>query len=139
MAGANLIYGAGMFESGITFDYGQLLVDNEIAGLIKRFVQGIPVTEETLALDVIHEVGPKGDYLSCSHTMRHMRETATPLLLDRRVRVEWAADGATDLYTRGVQEARRVLAEHAVEPLPDDVQVEMAGIVEQAEAAMAIA
>jgi trimethylamine--corrinoid protein Co-methyltransferase len=138
LAGANLIYGAGMFESGITFDYGQLLIDNEIASLIKRFVNGMPVNDETLAVDLIHEIGPKGDYLSCDHTMRHMRETSMPLLFDRRTREEWSADGSTDIYQRATEEARRVLAEHVVEPLPDDVQAKMQEIVDRAEAAMSV-
>jgi trimethylamine--corrinoid protein Co-methyltransferase len=137
LAGANLIYGAGMFESGITFDYGQLLIDNEIAAIIRRYVQGIPVNEETLAVDLIHEIGPKGDYLSCDHTMKHMRETILPPLFDRRVRQEWQADGATDLYARATEESRRVLAEHAVEPLTESVQNEIRGIVDQVESALA--
>jgi trimethylamine---corrinoid protein Co-methyltransferase len=137
LAGANLIYGAGMFESGITFDYGQLLIDNEIAAIIRRYVQGIPVNEETLAVDLIHEIGPKGDYLSCDHTMKHMRETILPPLFDRRVRQEWQADGATDLYARATEESRRVLAEHVVEPLPESVQNEIRGIVGQVESALA--
>jgi len=128
LAGANLIYGAGMFESGLTFDYGQLLMDNEFAGLIKRFVQGMPVNEETLALDLIHEIGPKGDYLSCDHTMAHMHETATPRLFDRRVRAEWEADGGTSVYQRATEEAERVLREHQVPSLPDEATAEMDAI-----------
>jgi trimethylamine---corrinoid protein Co-methyltransferase len=137
LAGANLIYGAGMFESGITFDYGQLLIDNDIAAIIRRYVRGIPVNEETLAVDLIHEIGPKGDYLSCGHTMKHMRETILPPLFDRRVRQEWEADGATDIYTRATEESRRVLAEHVVEPLPESVQAEIRGIVDEVETVLA--
>ena len=61
LAGANLIYGAGMIESGVTFDCGQLVMDNEIARMIKHVVNGIPVDDETLAVEDIAGVGPFGD------------------------------------------------------------------------------
>jgi trimethylamine--corrinoid protein Co-methyltransferase len=128
LAGANLIYGAGMFDSGITFDYGQLVMDNEFMRLIKRFMIGVPVEEETMAIDLIDEIGPKGDFLSCDHTMRHMHETATPKLFERRVRAEWEADGATTIHERATKEAERILMEHVVEPLPDDVTAQMDAI-----------
>ncbi len=68
-----MIYGPGMLESGITFDYGQLVLDCEIARMIKHTLQGIPVNDDTLAIDTIKEVGPGGDYLMHEHTFNHMR------------------------------------------------------------------
>ena len=64
LAGANLIYGLGMIEMGMTIDYGQMVMDNEFARMIKYVVQGIPVNDETLALDVVEELGPTGRYLA---------------------------------------------------------------------------
>jgi trimethylamine--corrinoid protein Co-methyltransferase len=58
-----MIYGSGMLESGITFDYGQLVLDCEMARMIKHTVQGFPVTDDSLALDVIKEIGPGGHFL----------------------------------------------------------------------------
>ncbi|UCH98684.1 MAG: trimethylamine methyltransferase family protein, partial [Candidatus Aminicenantes bacterium] len=63
LAGANMIYGLGMLESGITFDFGQLVLDAEFARMIKHVVKGIPVDDETLAINVIKETGPFGDFL----------------------------------------------------------------------------
>ena len=53
LSGCNVIYGSGMLEMGITFDLAQLVLDNEVAGLIKRAVRGIEVNDETLSLDTI--------------------------------------------------------------------------------------
>jgi trimethylamine--corrinoid protein Co-methyltransferase len=64
LAGANLIYGLGMLESGVTFDFGQLVMDNEFARMIKHTVAGIPVDDETLMVDEVHAVGAFGDFLS---------------------------------------------------------------------------
>ena len=104
LAGANLIYGLGMIESGMTFDFGQLVMDDEFAGMIKLCVGGIPVSDETLAIDVIGEVGPFGDFLSHDHTMAHMREQSQPKLIDRRVREDWKASGSTTLHDRALGE-----------------------------------
>ena len=133
LAGANLIYGLGMLESGVTMDYGQLVLDNEIARLIKYSVGGIPVNDETLAVEDIAQVGSFGDFLSLDATYKHMREQSMPKLMDRRVREDWASAGATDAYTRAMTEARRLLAEYQPEPLPDAVLDEMRSIIHEAE------
>jgi trimethylamine--corrinoid protein Co-methyltransferase len=134
LAGASLIYGAGMLESGMTCDLGQMVMDNENIGLIRQLVRGVAVTPETLAVDLIHEVGPGGEFISSDHTMRHMREASMPRLWDRDVRAAWEESGATDLPARARDEARRVVAEHRPEPLPDDVLAELDRIVQAADA-----
>ena len=94
LAGANLIYGAGMTESGVTFDYAQYVLDNDIARMVKHAVQGVPVNDETLDIDDIHAVGSFGDYMSLDSTFKHMRELSQPRFMDRRVREDWQAMGA---------------------------------------------
>jgi len=133
LAGANLIYGLGMIESGMTFDFGQLVMDNELAGMIKLCVGGIPVSDETLAIDVIGEVGPFGDFLSHDHTMAHMRAQSQPTLIDRRVREVWKAAGSTTLYDRALEKARQILDAHVPDALPDGVADELAAIIHDAE------
>ena len=94
LAGANLIYGLGMLESGVTIDYAQLVMDAEFARMVKFCVPGIPVTDETLSVDVIAEVGPFSDFLSHDDTYKGMRgqsqsqvhRPAGPRGVDRRRR-----------------------------------------------------
>lgn len=133
MAGANLIYGLGMLEMGVTFDFGQLVMDNEFARMIKHAVQGIPVNDETLAVDVIKEVGPFKDFLSHKHTLRHMRSQSQPVLIDRRRRSKWEQAGGTDIYQRATEKAREILETHKPEPLPDSVLSTLRSIVEETE------
>jgi len=138
LAGANLIYGLGMIEMGMTIDYGQLVMDNEFARMIKYAVQGIAVTDETLAVDVMHEVGVGKDFLSHDHTMKHMRTQSQPKLIDRRTREDWEAGGKTDLYQRALEEARFILENHKPDPLPDEVLAKIRSIVEEAEAELGV-
>lgn len=134
LAGANLIYGAGMIESGVTFDFGQLVMDNEFAKMIKQCVGGIPIDDESLLIEDIQKVGSSGDFLSLESTLRFMHGQSQPRLLDRRVREDWETAGSSDLYERALTEARRLLATHEPEPLPEPIREEIRGIVEQADA-----
>jgi len=122
-----------MIESGVTMDLGELVIDNQLIAMIRKFVAGVPVDDETLATDAIHEVGPGGEFLSHEHTLRHMAESSRPELFDRRVREEWLELGGSDLATRARAEASRVLAQHQIEPLPAEVTVEIRQIVERAD------
>ena len=133
MAGANLIYGLGMLESGVTIDYAQLVMDAEFARMVKYCVPGIPVSDETLAVDVIAEIGPFNDFLSHDDTFKGMRTQSRSKLIDRRVREEWAADGSTTLYDRALAEARRILETHRPTPLPEAVAAELKSIIDAAE------
>ncbi len=133
LAGANLIYGAGMTESGVTFDYAQYVLDNDMARMVKHTVQGVPVSDETLDLADIHAVGSFGDYLSLDSTLKHMRELSQPRFMDRRVREDWQAMGARDAYTAASEAARQIVDEHRPEPLPDDVASEIDALVREAE------
>jgi trimethylamine--corrinoid protein Co-methyltransferase len=133
LAGANLIYGAGMTESGVTFDYAQYVLDNDMARMIKHTVRGVPVNDDTLDLDDIHAVGPFGDFLSLDSTLRRMREPSRPQFMDRRVREDWAAAGARDAYAVAKDAAKQILDEHHPEPLPADVADRLDAVVKEAE------
>ena len=134
LAGANLIYGVGMFETGVTMDYGQLVMDNEFISMIKYLLRGIPVDDETLAVDAIREVGIFQDFLSHEHTFKHMKTEQThPELIDRRVREEWQESGGTSIYDRAWAKARRILETHRPEPLPPDVVTTLRSIVTETE------
>ncbi len=133
LAGANLIYGLGMLESGVTFDFGQLVVDNEIARMIKQCVRGIQVTDETLAVEDIDRVGSFGDFLSLDSTYRHMRGQSQPEFIDRRVREEWEESGSTSMYERACQKARQIIETHVPDPLPEGVAEALRNVVLEAE------
>ena len=133
LAGTNLIYGLGMIESGVTFDYAQLVIDDEIAHMVKCVVGGIKVSDERLAVDDIARVGSFGDFLSLDATMAHMREQSQPALIDRRVREDWEERGSTDMYQRALVRAREILETHVPEPLPEEVAAKLKSIIEAAE------
>lgn len=135
LAGANLIYGMGMLELGVTFSFGQLMIDNEIAGMVKRVVQGIRVADDTLAVELIKEVGAGKDFLAKKHTRQYMGpEQSKVKLFDRRMRGAWQGRGGKDLAEAASEKAQDILKNYKPAPLPAKVVSTLRSIVEDAEA-----
>lgn len=133
LAGANLLYGPGMLESGKTFDVAQLVMDNEFVKMIKHTLGGLNIDRESLAVDVIKEIGPAKDFLAHPHTLRHMRSQSKPELIDRRGIERWKAAGGTDIYQRAREKTKNILENHKPEPLPDDVCIKIRSIIRETE------
>jgi trimethylamine--corrinoid protein Co-methyltransferase len=133
MSGANLIYGMGMLESGMTWSHEQFMIDNDIANMVKRVIQGIDVTDDTMAVDIIKQSHEIKNFLNQDHTRQYMRNHSKPVLFDRGTRMSWGAKGGTDLTQRAREEARRILKTHQPEPLSDDVKKTLREIVKSAE------
>jgi trimethylamine--corrinoid protein Co-methyltransferase len=90
------------------------------------------MSTETLALDLIHETGPDGQYLNKKHTVRHFRDQWHPLLFDRDNYEGWVKKGSKTLAERAAERVNEILNTHKVEPLPDKVKEELRAIVENA-------
>ncbi len=133
LAGANLIYGPGMLESGITFDFAQLVMDNEFARMIKHTLRGFSVNKDTLAVDIIHQIGPAKDFLMHEHTFKYMRSQSQPELIDRKGKEEWKSAGGKDIYTRATEKAKSILDNHRPEPLPENVTAKIKSIIKETE------
>jgi trimethylamine---corrinoid protein Co-methyltransferase len=115
LAGSNYIHhSAGFLESLLTVAYEQYVIDNDVNGAVMRLTRGIEVTDETLSLDVIHEVcnGP-GHFLGHAQTLALMNsEYLYPALFNRQTRDDWEAAGAMDARAAANARARQILAEH---------------------------
>ena len=134
LAGANFLSGAGAIEKGVTASPEQLVIDNEILGLIFRAVRGIDVNSETLAEDLIEKIGPGGHYLGAEHTRRYYTsEHHIPELCDRSVRAEWEKAKSKDIVGRAREKAKKILKDHSVDPLDSDVEKQMQKILAEAD------
>ena len=106
----------------IAISLEKIVLDNELAGTVKRVMRGIEFTEETLAVDVIHEVGPGGTFLNHPHTRKHFRkEQYFPKLFDRRKYEDWARRGRKDALQRATERVQDILKNHWPEPLDADI------------------
>ena len=133
LGGANLIHDLGYLESGLTGSLAQLVLCDEIVGWVKHFVAPVEVSDETLALDLIDEIGPDGQFLDTEHTMAHFREHWYPTVFDRHNYDRWQAAGCKSLAEQAAERVSKILAEHQPEPLPGDIARKVKAIVQRAE------
>jgi trimethylamine--corrinoid protein Co-methyltransferase len=102
--------------------------------MIGRFLQGVQVNEETLALDLINEVGPiPGMYLDKAHTRTWWkREQFMPKVADRLSLPEWMESGKKSALDYAKERMEEILATHKPEPLTAKQEEEVERILEEA-------
>ena len=119
---SDMLLGVGLLHGSRIWSFEQMLMDCEIFDLVWKMLQGIPVNDETLAMEAIASVGPGGNFLTQKHTLDHMHELWLPKYMDRRSYNVWEEnqDGGRE-WAR--QEAIKILETHQPEPL-DPKQVD---------------
>jgi len=121
MAGSNLNHDVGYLDFGRTGSLDMIVILNEVIDQVRRLYRGIPVNDDTLALDVIREVGSEGNFLVHMHTLEHMQSTQwRPKLISRMGYEKWEASGSTSLLDRAKNKLQKVLKEHQPIPIPTD-------------------
>ena len=106
LCGGHIVHDLGYLESGLSGSLAQLVICDEILGWLEHFVRGAEITEESLALDLIDEIGPDGQFLQSEHTLKHFRERWYPGLFDRNNYEGWLAKGAKTLGERAASACR---------------------------------
>jgi trimethylamine--corrinoid protein Co-methyltransferase len=129
LSGEQLIHDVGFLDNGITGSLEQLVICQDIIGWLKRFMPGLEINAETLALDVIQEVGPDGQFLEATHTAKHCREDWQPALLDRHVHADWAAEGSQTLRQKARKRVDELLAAHKARAIAPAVRAAWAKIL----------
>ena len=117
-------------EFAMTVCYEKFVIDNEILGMVMRAVEGIKVNDETLAFDLINQVGPGGNFITAKHTRQFMRsEHYQPSLSDRDSREEWEAKGARTTLTRASEKVKELIASSNWS-LPADIRKQVLSEIE---------
>ena len=130
---ANLIHDVGFLEYGYTSSLEMVTMADELIAMSRYFTGGIPVSDNTLAIDAIERVacgGPGSIFLMDDHTFENfMHSLFLPNLLDRSRYDAWKNEGADDLYQRCNEKAQRILSEHTVASKSEDLLSRINGIV----------
>lgn len=134
LAGADSLSGAGCMEGGITASYEQLVIDDEIFGMIFRAVKGIDFDEDKLAVDVIIKVVQESsNFLEQKHTLKHFQsEYFIPKLASKDARARWEKMGSKTIAEVAKEKAKKILAEHQPFPLDEDAKKKVQEIVKTA-------
>ncbi len=138
LSGANIVSGAGSLDGGMAFSLQQLAIDDEMIGLTRRLLTGFEINDETLALDCVRRVGPKGVFLDDLHTLENFRSQAifTPTIFNYQNYSTWQEE-AKQLPERAQTKVLGILDSHEVPPLDDHVVKELERILKAADAEIA--
>ncbi len=124
LAGANLVHDSGWLDHGSVASPAYMVLVNEVLYMVRQFLKGLVVNEETLAVDIIDKVGPGGHYLNEEHTLRHFREVWYSELFDRAMLDQWRQKGGKRFEER-LREATQKAMAHVPKPLPAEVLREL--------------
>ncbi len=129
MMGANLVHDVGYIEAGIAFSPELVVLSGELIDMHRRFTKGMVISDETLALGVIHEVGPGGSFLTTEHTMKHFKDYWFPSLFERRRYEKWSKKGSLSFMDKIRDKTVSLMNEHKPEALPDKVKEQIKSII----------
>jgi trimethylamine--corrinoid protein Co-methyltransferase len=123
-----------MLETGIAFDIPSLVLDNEVAGMILRLLEGVRVDDDSLAVELIQKVGAFGTYLTEMQTVQKIKDLTHPELMNRSDYDGWTTAGKPTAYSAAEEKAKDILKKHTVPPLEEEKAKAIRRIIEDAEA-----
>jgi trimethylamine--corrinoid protein Co-methyltransferase len=139
MAGLNIVAGMAMVDSLNTMSYEQFILDEEIVGFVRRILNGIDITADKIARDIIGSIGPGGSYLGTKHSLKYFREELwMPQISDRTTWSQWHERGEKRAEVRARETVKRILASHQPSALPADVEKKIWSVVREAEKRQAL-
>jgi len=134
LAGTTAISGLGSVDFSLGASPVQLVIDDEIMEMLLVISKGFEVNDDTLALDVINQIGPQGNFLGAEHTLKYLKSSKpfNPTLFDCEYGQKWLSKGAKNLERKAREKALAILEKHEVPPLPEDVRREIGLILGKA-------
>ena len=135
LAGVDVIHdgASGLLGAGMVTSLGQQLVDHDMCASIRYFLQGIPVTDETLAEDLIISTGSDGNFMLSDHTVANLRKS--PFISPMRSRnldPVTAQDSSSYLLANAGKQATKILSSHQILPIATEQRLQIENIIEEA-------
>ncbi|MGF1502149.1 MAG: trimethylamine methyltransferase family protein [Paracoccaceae bacterium] len=137
LGGVNfMLHSAGWLEGGLVACLEKLVLDADQLGALHKLAAGVPVNEDTLALDAIREVGPGGHYLGCAHTQSHFKTAFwRSQVLDYKPFETWSEEGGRDSFQLANARVRRLLETYEAPPLDPGIDEALKAFVAERKAA----
>ncbi len=122
-----------MLECGMVVDFAQLLLDSDIIDMIKYFLGGVEISDESLCVDEIKEGGHESSFLMSPITLKYMRTQSRPKFFQRMNRTTWINAGKPDPYDLAREKVKELLVNHQPTPLSDTVVGDLRKFVAEVE------
>ena len=127
-SGADVTFGTGLLDGSRILCLENMVVDDEVIGMVKRILAGIDVNDETLAVDLIKKMGFNGNYLFDGHTRKHVRELWQAKLGETGSYDGWKRAGAKSTTEKAQERVAEILATPSA-PFPADLGAEFDAII----------
>ncbi len=132
MDGCNLVHDVGYLGQGLAGSVASVVMCSEIISYVRRIIQGFDISRDRIGLDIIHEVGPGGNYLSHDQTLKYFREEHwTPRFINRQSPEIWQKTGGKRYREKVVEKALDILATHKPDRLSDEAVRRLDSIIEK--------
>ncbi|NQS92453.1 MAG: trimethylamine methyltransferase family protein [Chloroflexi bacterium] len=131
IGGSNLIHDLGYLDCAMTGSLELVTFCNEVIGWLKNYLRDLEINEETLALDLIHQVGPDGDFLDSDHTLKYVKDDWMPSLFDRFDYTQWTEDGQKTFINRANKTVRETLDSVQPKTLPDEIERKLQAVIDE--------
>jgi len=122
LSGADFVHGLGEMNAGRMMSPEFAVFGSEVIDMVKVAMGGIEINEETLPLELITRIGPRGTYILEKHTLKHFRKFWAPTIFDRSAVRSEATKRCADLLK---EKTREILKTHQPKPLPEDLVREL--------------
>lgn len=134
LSGASVVLLHGGLTGELTAHPVKAILDDDIAGMIGRFLRGVEVNEETMALDLIDQVGPiPGNFLLTAHTrQRWKQEQFLPRVGDGSLYPDWVQSGGKKAFDHARERMEEILSTHKAPPLPAEQEQAVEDILKDA-------
>jgi trimethylamine---corrinoid protein Co-methyltransferase len=132
LSGQHLAHDVGYLEAGLTTSPEMIVFTDEVIARMRHFSEGFSLDAEALALDLINDLGPGGQYITTDHTLKHFKDMWNPVLFTRQRRTVWEAKGRKRLGQRLRDKTIALIESHRPEPIPTAVESEIDAILKRA-------
>jgi trimethylamine--corrinoid protein Co-methyltransferase len=137
LSGVNMVFSLGTYEAGTLTRLEDLVFCDEVLSFLRRLVEGIAITPETLAEDLIESVGPAGSFMSTKHTIANFKKNWNPNLLKPLNLAKAQEAGPDELESRIKKRTLDIIAEGPRQPLAEEVKSKLDAIMGRMEASVA--
>ncbi|MEW6261487.1 MAG: trimethylamine methyltransferase family protein [Thermodesulfobacteriota bacterium] len=134
LVGNNLIHDIGYLENGLTSSLASIVICDEVISHVRRFLRGIDLSPDHMAISLIDQVGPQGNYLALEHTFKFYRKEGWfSKLIDHERRGKWLELGSKTMLQKAEETAKKIIESHEAPPLSPEVKRELEVVLRRAQ------
>jgi len=114
----DLAVGIGGFDDAKGCSFEQMVIDSLLWENFRAFLREFEISEESIALDVVKQVGHGNSFLTHPHTAKNFKKE---LFFWDKKKLGWEATLSDRMLPEAKETAKRLLQEHEVEPLDSEI------------------